>query len=90
MFFCHKEQWGHPRIVRRKIVSERCKHCDEPIVPMCQGEVTEPVEDVGSVRDGGEQPFKVILVNALREKRDDFKKCSGIGAEFSEQWGGKR
>ena len=57
---------------------------------MCQREYAEPVEDAGSVRDRGEQPFKVVLINALWEKRDDSNKRSGIGAEFSEQWGGKR
>ena len=45
---------------------------------MCQGEDAEPVEDAGSVRDGGKQPFKVVLVNALREERDNSEKHSGI------------
>jgi len=66
---------------------EWCKHFDEPVVSIREREGAESVEDAGSVRDGGEQPFKIVLVNALWEKRNNFKKHSGIGAKFSEQWG---
>jgi hypothetical protein len=76
-------------IFGRKIVSERCEHRDESIAPICQRKDAELVEDTGSVRDGGEQPFEVVLVDALWEKCDDSKKRSGIGAKFLEQRGGE-
>ena len=56
------------------------EHCDKSIVPICQGENTELVEDAVSVGDRGKEPAKVVLVSTLGEEGDDAEKCSGIKA----------
>src|ERR1700753_2013876 len=71
------------------MVSNRCQHRDEAVDPMCQRKNTELIEDVLSVGDRGKQPVEVLLVDTLREKRDDSQKFPGIGAEFLECRGGK-
>ena len=38
---------------------------------------------------GGEQPIKLVLVNALREECNNFKKGVGTWAEFLEHGGGE-
>ena len=57
---------------------------------ICEGESAEVVEDVCSVRDGGEQPFEVFLIDALREEGDDTEKPSGVGSKFLEHGRSKR
>ena len=50
------------------------------------------VEDTGSVGDHGEQPIKVVLIDALR-KGDDTEKRSGVThvrTKFSEHGGGAK
>ena len=71
------------------MISEWCKHRDEPAVPICQGKDAEPVEDVGSIGDGRKQPVKVVLVNALREEGNDSEKCSGVRTKVLEHGGGE-
>ena len=51
---------------------------------MRQGQDAELIEDVSSVRDCGKQPLEVILVNALREERNNSEERSSIGSEFFE------
>jgi len=45
---------------------------------MRQGENAERVKDSRSVRDRGEQPIKVVLVDTLREECDNTKKPSSV------------
>ena len=50
------------------------------------------VKDTGSVGDHGEQPIKVVLIDALR-KGDDTEKRSGVThvrTKFSEHGGGAK
>ena len=68
--YCAEER-GRLLILRTRVVSEWCKHRDEPIAPVCQGKDAEFVEESGTVRGSGEQPFKAVLVDALREEGDD-------------------
>ena len=72
------------------MVAERRQHRDEPIISICEGENAEVVEDVCSVRDGGEQPLEDFLIDALREEGDDSEKPSGVGSEFLEHRRGER
>ena len=66
------------------MVSEGCQHCDKPIASVRQGEHAEVIEDVRPVRDGGEQPIEVLLIDALGEEGNDFEQPSGIRAKFLE------
>jgi hypothetical protein len=72
------------------VISEWCKHCDEPIASVCQGKDAEPVEGLDSVGDDGKQPIDVVLVDTLREEGNDFQKRSRIRAKFLKHGGGKR
>jgi len=57
---------------------------------MCQGENAKFVEHICYVGDGREQPVKVVLVDTLREKRNNSEKSSGVRAKFLECRGGER
>ena len=71
-------------ILGRKVVSEWREHRNESVAPICQGNDAELVEDVSSVRDSGEQPIKIVFINALREECDDSEKRRAIRAKVLE------
>ena len=65
------------------------QHCDKSIGSIRQGEGAEFVKNILSVGDGWKQPVGILLIDALREERDDSEKLPGIRAEFSKHWGGE-
>ena len=73
-----------------EVVPDRCQCGDEIFASRGQRKNTEFVDDVLSIGNGGEQPVEVVLVNALGEKRDDFKEVTGMRAEFEECGGSER
>ena len=89
MFLGCTEQRRCVGILGRKVVSEWRKHRDKSVAPICERKDAEPVKDVGSVGDGRKKPVNIVLVDTLREESNDFKKRSGIGAEFLEHGGGE-
>ena len=49
-------------------------------------ENAEVVKHGCSVRDGGEQPVQVLLINALGKEGNDSKKPLGIRTKLLEHW----
>ena len=90
MIPCRTKEWGGFGILGAKVFSDRCQHCDEPVVPICQRKDAEFVEDVLSVGDRGKEPIEVVLVHALREESDHSQKVAGVGPELVESGGSKR
>ena len=78
------EEGRGPWVLGAEVVPNWCQHCDEVIAPVRQRKSTEFVEDVLSVRDGGEEPIEVVLVDAVGEERDHSEEVTGIRAEFAE------
>ena len=61
------------------MITERREDYDESLDSVRQREVdAECVEDGISIGDGGKQPVKVILIDALQEGGDDFEKPPGV------------
>jgi len=65
------------------------QYCDKSIGSISQGEGAEFVKNILSVGDYWKQPVGILLIDALREERNDSEKFSGVGADFSKQWGGE-
>jgi len=89
MFLGCVEGWGQLRILRRKIISERCERRDESIASICQRKNAELVKGVCCIGGGGKQPVGVILIDTLREEGDNSEKPSCVVAEFLERGGGE-
>ena len=90
MILGRAEEWGCTRIPGSKVVSEGCQHCDEVGASICQGESAECVKDARYVGDCGKQPVEVVLIDALREERDNFEDFTSDGTELVECRGGER
>ena len=82
MLFGRVEEWNRHRILGEKVITDWGQHCDEAVVSICQRENAKPVEHVLPAGNRRKQPVDVVLVDTLREERNDSEKVAGVGTKF--------